>query len=327
MNSTHLPEVPAALLPELNQPHPGAADSDASYTPATSAPVRERILAYYAVATQDYRVWSRNYNMHFGYWRWGLNPFNRESMLQELNRQVVARLNLPAEGPARVADLGGGTGATARIIAACCPEVRVDVVTLVPTQVELGNRLKAAAPGGERITMHCADYTATGLPGGSFDAVCMIESACHAEGPTKAMLMREAHRLLKPGGTLLMIDAMLLRETPQGGLLNRIGLHFYRRWCECWAVPEMARIDLLPQALEPLGFTDYRTEDWSWRMVPSVAHVPLLAFYFMVVEIIKARGLLPVWRWRHIVASLLTPLLGLRRRTVVYAAVSARKRA
>lgn len=290
----------------------------------TSASVRERIIAYYAAATLDYKMWSPDFNMHFGYWRAGLNPFNRESMLLELNRQVVARMQLPA-GPARVADLGGGTGATARLAVSLHPQLTVDVVTIAPNQVTLGRELNAAAPCGERVSMHCADYTDTRLPASSFDAVCMVESACHAEGPTKAALLREAHRLLRPGGRLVMVDAMLLREQPVGGLINRIGLHIYRRWCESWAVPEMARADLLHAELEGLGFEDCHTDDWSWRMVPSVAHVPLLASWFAIAEVVKAQGRLPIWRWRHIVASLLTPLLGLRRRTIVYAAVTARK--
>ena len=99
----------------------------------------------------------------------------------------------------------------------------------------------------------------------------------------------------------------------------------YRRWCESWAVPEMCRLDLLPDALHAVGFEQPGFEDWSWRIAPSVAHVPLFASYFAIAEVLKAKGLLPLWRWRHIVASLLTPLLGLRRCTFAYGVVMATK--
>src|SRR5262249_40857592 len=79
--------------------------------------------------------------------------------------------------------------------------------------------------------------------------------------------------------------------------------------CESWAVPEMCRLDLLPSALRAVGFEQPTFEDWSWRIAPSVAHVPLFASYFAIAELVKARGLLPLWRWRHIVASLPTPVL------------------
>lgn len=296
---------------------PAAADTD----------LREQVLAYYEAATADYGAWSRDFNMHFGYWRRGLDPFDREALLQELNRQVLQRMALPAGRAVRVADLGCGTGATARTIVGCRDAVWVDAVTLSPTQVAMGQARNAAAPRGTAIRMHLADYAATPLPSASYDAVCLVESACHAEGPVKLAVLREAQRLLRPGGTLVMVDGMLRGPLPERGLIDRaVGL-LYRAWCRNWAVPEMARLDLLPGALAPCGFEPPRVEDWSWRIAPSVAHVPLLATRFAITELWRARGRLPPWRWRHIVASALTPLLGLWRRRFFYGAVIARKAA
>ena len=55
--------------------------------------------------------------MHFGYYRPGLNPFRRELMLDEMNRQVLARLALDRDGQGLVLDLGCGVGATVRTAA------------------------------------------------------------------------------------------------------------------------------------------------------------------------------------------------------------------
>ena len=291
----------------------------------TGIEIRTRVLAYYNAATTDYRAWSREFNMHFGYWRPGLNPFRREPMLHELNLQALARLQLPTDRPVRLADLGGGTGATARAAVAAYPNLSVDVVSLVPKQVTLGRAANAEATRGDAISMHCADFAATRLPSASFDAVCTIEAACHAEGETKSLLLREAFRLLKPGGTFIMVDAMLLDALATRGLLARLTGAIYRRWCLSWAVPELCRRDLLPQALERVGFAAPTIEDWSWRIAPSVAHVPFLSTRFAITELVKARSRLPLWRWRHIVASFLTPLMGLRRSALRYVAVVARK--
>src|ERR1051325_1012481 len=124
---------------------------DAARRGLTPQQIRDRVLAYYAAATPDYRVWSKDYNMHFGFWRLGLNPFDRESMLQELNAQVITRLALPTGAPvARLAELGGGTGATARAAVAATPNLVVDVVTIAPIQIEIGEALNAHAKRGER---------------------------------------------------------------------------------------------------------------------------------------------------------------------------------
>lgn len=62
----------------------------------------------------DYRAWSRNFNMHFGFYRWGMNPLALESMLEEMSQQVFRRLAL-SEGM-KVLDLGCGLGAPARAL-------------------------------------------------------------------------------------------------------------------------------------------------------------------------------------------------------------------
>src|SRR5215471_21808300 len=47
---------------------------------------------YYSEAGPDYAAWSREFNMHFGYYRVGRNPLCREVMLEQMNAEVLARL-------------------------------------------------------------------------------------------------------------------------------------------------------------------------------------------------------------------------------------------
>ena len=49
---------------------------------------------YYSEAGPDYAAWSKAFNMHFGFFRWGMNPFRREAMLEQMNREVLDRLRL-----------------------------------------------------------------------------------------------------------------------------------------------------------------------------------------------------------------------------------------
>jgi len=43
------------------------------------------LVTYYTEAGMDYRAWSRNFNMHFGFYRLGMNPLALESMLEEMS--------------------------------------------------------------------------------------------------------------------------------------------------------------------------------------------------------------------------------------------------
>ena len=57
----------------------------------------EKVIEFYEEAGMDYEHWSKGFNMHMGFYRWGLNPFDREKMLEQLNREVAARLELDSK--------------------------------------------------------------------------------------------------------------------------------------------------------------------------------------------------------------------------------------
>jgi len=233
---------------------------------------------------------------------------------------VHERLALPA-GPARVVDLGCGTGATARSLLRRRRDARVSGVTIVPSQIARGCELNARARTGEAIDFVLRDYAATGLEGDAYDGAYAIESACHAPGTAKRGLLEESFRLLKRGGRLVIADCFVKRPEPLPRLVN----HLYRRWCESWAVPDMPRIDAMHAALRSAGFVDIEFTEISWNVAPSIAHVPWVAARFLVVELWRGRGRLSEWRRRHFVASVLSVLLGLSRGRFGYYLVSARK--
>jgi MPBQ/MSBQ methyltransferase len=91
----------------------------------------ERFQRYYEEAGPDYAAWSPHFNMHFGFFRLGMNPFNREAMLEQMNSEVLDRLRLSGDHP-RVLDMGCGLGATLRSIARRIPFAHLHGITLVP---------------------------------------------------------------------------------------------------------------------------------------------------------------------------------------------------
>lgn len=42
---------------------------------------RQKIIEYFEGAGLDYYYWDKAFNMHFGYYRWGMNPFNLSELL------------------------------------------------------------------------------------------------------------------------------------------------------------------------------------------------------------------------------------------------------
>jgi MPBQ/MSBQ methyltransferase len=286
---------------------------------ASSRDERERVRAYYEASSLDYRYWSRNFHMHFGFFRWGMNPFSRESMLVEMNRQVFSRLNLAENTACRVADLGCGLGAPARDAARRFPRWSIDAVSLVPWQVEYATELTRSQGGAENLRFTVSDYTSTPFDDRSFDGAYALESSCHASGDDKHDFVREAARLLKPGAHLVVADGFIERE-PVPWPISAVLRSVYKNW----ALPRFANRAAFIRALELHGFDVLESEDVSYRIAPSALHVPWVTLRFLLATLTQKVSRV---RWGHVFASILSPLVGAARPFFKYRMLVARRRA
>lgn len=287
------------------------------------------LLRYYEEAGPDYEAWSQHFHMHFGFYRRGLPPWRLEPMLDEMTRQVVLRLDLPkTEGQlgsseaVRLLDMGCGLGASLRLVAAENPDFVVDGVTLVPWQVRKARELTEATGLADRARVHQQSYTATDFPAASFDGAYAIESACHAEGLDKRAFIEEAARVLKPGSSLAVADGFFKGRPPRGPFLTWVT----RVVSSNWAVETFAEIGSFTEALREAGFHDIEVEDICWRIAPSVLHVPRVTLAFLLRRLIEERLRLSRLRWGHLLACVLSPVLGMARSRFGYFIVSAKKR-
>jgi len=276
---------------------------------APSTVERDRLVAYYENAGPDYGAWSRGFNMHFGFYRRGINPFRRESMLEEMNRQVLARLALPPESDGLILDLGCGVGATVRSAASTFPSARILGITLVPWQVETGNAWNRRLGIHPRARLDLADYTSTPLPSGSVDGALAIESACHAAGSDKAPLIAEAARVLKPRARLVVADAFL--KNPDRAL-DAVSARLNTMLNQSFVLPQLPQVEHFAAALARHGFTGVAVEDISWRVAPSVMYAPYVVASFVLRKLLRHEALGEYTR-NNLRGSLMCSLLGINR--------------
>lgn len=275
------------------------------------------VETYYTEAGMDYRAWSRGFNMHFGLWRRWMNPFALEPMLEQMSREVFARLEL-APG-ARVLDLGCGVGAPARTLIAE-RAVAVTAVTKVEWQIAMARRLSEGRTARGTVEWLLGDYTALDLPGASFDGAFSIEASCHAPGAAKEPFVRECARLLAPGARLVVADGFTKKRRIPRWYASMLGFMTRR-----WAVEQFAQLDAFTACLERHGLAVEAVEDVSFRIAPSVLHVPRVTLKFLAAELLVRRRPLNRARWGHVVACLIAPFIGLGRSWFGYYLVTARK--
>jgi cyclopropane fatty-acyl-phospholipid synthase-like methyltransferase len=297
---------------------------EATAQPVANAQVAPQIglEQYYSEAGPDYAAWSHEFNMHFGYYRAGANPLHRESMLEQMNAEVLARLHLDDIAEPSLVDLGCGLGATLRSFARRLPHARLLGLTRVPWQVEHAHALSDGAGCGERVRVIEGDYEDTILPRSSYDGAYALESSCHAHGADKGALLAEAHRLLRPGGRLVVADGFLKGDRFASALQQRI----YRKLCECWVIEELGQLHLFTARLEQLGFTHITVENLQLRVAPSVAHIPWVTLKFLLTDVVSGKRKMTRARWNNVVAPVLLPLVSAPLGPMTYCMITATKR-
>ena len=129
-----------------------------------------------------------------------------------------------------VVDYGCGPGwftlAAARLAG---PEGAVYAVDLEPRMVELVRR-RAAEAGLANVTAVAADGTRADLPDGIADAIICVQIMHYADGRDgRVAVARDLHRLLKPGGRVLVAQWKPKRATGLSyedlcGILGEAGL-------------------------------------------------------------------------------------------------------
>ncbi len=113
-------------------------------------------------------------------------------------------------GPGRrVADFCAGLGGPARYYAHVYG-AEVTAIELTPARVAGAKRLNELVGLADRVRVVEGDVVSTGLPNEKMDAVVSQEAFLHL--PDKASVLREAHRILRPGGRLAFTD--LIRNGP-----------------------------------------------------------------------------------------------------------------
>ena len=281
---------------------------------------KEQVLSYYEKAGPDYEVWSRKFNMHFGYYEQGVSPFRREALLENMNRKVLSTLGIK-DTDQMLIDMGCGLGGTLRFAARNYPHLELKGVTIVPWQIKKGNQLNKAEGLNRAIQLLQEDYSHTSIPDNSVDLVLAIESSCYAGGTDKGDLLSEIHRILRPGGRFVVADGLLRHRQPMNYLVKNI----YRRLCDSWALSGLGVLPDMERTLNALGFEEMRSEDISWNVAPSVAHVPGTVLFFLIRQLLFGKEKMNKERWDNLRSPLLTIIIGLVRSHFGYYLISGTK--
>ncbi|MDQ4010317.1 MAG: methyltransferase domain-containing protein [Actinomycetota bacterium] len=233
-------------------------------------PLTAAIVGYYNETWLDYRVlWLNpdNLSVHFGYT--DPNTRSHADALKNMNRVLAARVKIrPGE---RVLDAGCGVGGSSLWLAKDCG-AEVVGITLAARQVAMARDHAARRGLTDRVRFEQADFTATPFPDASFDVVWAVESLCHA--PHKAAFYREAARLLRPGGRVVVADFVRA-----GRPLDPTGERLLHEWLDGWAVPDIDTPEEHLAHLAEAEFVAAQLDDVTAHTRPSLRRLYRMAYW------------------------------------------------
>jgi ubiquinone/menaquinone biosynthesis C-methylase UbiE len=187
---------------------------------------------------------------------WFAAVYDRLTRSAERNFLGAHRAWLCARAVGRVLDLGAGTGANLRYLAA-----DVELLAAEPDPYMLGRARRRAAALGRPVAFLTDAAESLSLETASVDAVLATLVFCTVDDPARAL--GEIRRVLKPGGRLLFLEHVRLEHAPWGRIQDAVTPLWRALFAGCH--PNRDTVTAIRQA----GFDIEELERYSWGPLPG----------------------------------------------------------
>ncbi|WP_414566271.1 MULTISPECIES: methyltransferase domain-containing protein [unclassified Anabaena] len=242
-----------------------------------SATLYQQIQQFYDASSGLWeQIWGEH--MHHGYYGAdGSQKKDRRQAQIDLIEELLKWADV--QTAANILDVGCGIGGSSLYLANKF-NAKATGITLSPVQATRAKERARDIGLSGRSDFQVADAQAMPFADDSFDLVWSLESGEHM--PDKTKFLQECYRVLKPGGTLIMVT-WCHRPTNNAPLTADEQKHLediYRVYC----LPYVISLPEYEAIARQLSLNNLRTADWStavapfWNIVIDSAFTPQAIF-------------------------------------------------
>lgn len=185
----------------------------------------DTIIKYYSESENAYKdTWNLNESLsiHYGYWDKKVRNFHES--LWRMNEILSEKAQIKKSD--KVLDAGCGIGGSSIWLAKNI-QCTITGISISEKQINNAQILALKNEVNNFVQFKHMNYCETDFEDESFDIVWALESVCYAEN--KLDFIKEAFRILKPNGRLILAD----------GMVNQIKNNNHpivRKWLDGWVV-------------------------------------------------------------------------------------------
>lgn len=225
---------------------------------------------HYNDFSESYTSWTEGSEagLHFGIVKKFSDVFNNAQMIRNLSDLVISCIK--KEKSQRILDAGCGMGHVMMLVEQNERLLNSEIhgITLSGKQKAIGNRFLESKNSKAHISLQ--NFESTSFLQNYFDTALYVESLSYGKQSNKNLALKEAARIIKPGGEIIITDAFLKKDLNSFSRPFRfLGKRAKNFWgIESWIVEK----DFLACAKEH-SFSVDENKDLKWRTSASMLHI------------------------------------------------------
>lgn len=215
-----------------------------------------------------------NLALHYGYW----DEDTKSHHQALINKNQVLYDLATISATDHVLDAGCGIGGSS-IWMAKQHGNQMTAITISKQQAEYATQHAKRQSVSDKTDFQVSDFCGTPFKDGSFDVIWGLESVCHAL--KKGDFLKEAFRLLRPGGKIVICDGFITRREFSDDEWQDIVICL-----NGWAVPNLCSRNEFTELLEQNHFNNIVYKDITAETLPSADYMYKVAKRLKPVQMI-----------------------------------------